>query len=498
MSYPGFRGNRPSPPVSPSTKKPRSNLQALIDENRALLEDSNPSPSNNKPPMTIIDNTNEYSGISTSSSQSYNTYYPQLQPPFAGAFQFRSQFAGPVPLPLPQHGTSIVQLGRELLTEGNDQVETQTQVYSDNDDTEFSPTHSNTNSQRQQFTSSLELLADTAAGSPVNESSPTMIDTAHDQLQDQSDSHSPSSPKSTTDDTCTDEQQDHEDSIENLNPTPVENSEEDKIDYESIVSKREWYNTIQEVCKETTSNSYFFQFRKLWEMSNKYYEVWKEKKWEHAIRLSRGGNFKKKVVEKIVEQRELVSKSDFRSITELLSEQNKNLRGRQIMMYVKEEFEKYAWENWRVDQKKKATEIKPTTNDTIRLFHVAAMVVHREDLTYLTRGKATKRSDLDGSEKKEKEIMKRWAEVFADESRIFEIPEQIKENEDFESLDPNDMSRIRIQRDVAFFESLYKRNMSEFKVAVKKWTSDTGGGSGNPLHMHNLSPLHSLQIHRDL
>ena len=436
--------------------------------------------------MTIIETANDCVGTSTHSY--HNNYYPQLQVPFAGGFQFHSQYIGPGPAPVP-HGTSIVQLGHELATKStNEQLqhETQTQIYSDDNNTLFSPNTSGV--QDQSFTSSLELLATTAAGNPTRESSSTMNTTTadlqvHDPSSNATNQHDTGNHPSSSTDATSNQVQDLQPS-ENPNPTQAENSEEDSIDYKSIVSKREWYNTIQEVCKETTSNSYFIQFRKLWEMSNKYYEVWKKNKWEHAIRLSRGGNFKKKLVEKIVEQRELVSKSDFRSITDLLTEQNKNLRGRQIMVYVKEEFEKYAWENWRVDRKKQASQIKPTSNDTIRFFHVAAIDVHREDLTYLTRGKATKRSDLDGSEKKEKEIIRRWAEVFADESKIFEIPEQIRGNEDFEALNPNDLSRIRIQRDAAFFESLYKKTMSEFKVAVKKWTSDTGGGSGNPLHMH--------------
>ena len=259
----------------------------------------------------------------------------------------------------------------------------------------------------------------------------------------------------------------------------------EKIDYDRIVSKRQWYNAIQEPCKEKDENvqSYYKRYPTIWKMVDKYNKFWLKQKWERPCSYKVHANFKAIAVKYIVNQREKVSKSLFRDITNLLTNENKNLRGREILVYVKESFEEYAWNTYRIDLQARAKTMKATINDTIRLFEVAAIDVHRDDLTFLTRGRADHRSDLDGAQKREDEIFGRWKEVFEDESKVFQRPVQIRDLTEFENLDPNDLSRIKLIRDVNFYIGLYKRNMGEFKITVKKYTSDTGGGSGNPLHL---------------
>ena len=254
------------------------------------------------------------------------------------------------------------------------------------------------------------------------------------------------------------------------------------------VSKREWYNAIQETCQVKDHQNCKSEYKKyptIWKMATKYVKFWEQKGWDAVINISKNSHFKTKVVSYIVDQRETVSKSLFRDVTNLLTDSNRNLRGSEIMLYLKESFEEHASETWKVDKQAESLMAKATINDTIRLFEVAAMDIHRDDLTLLTRGRADNRSHLDGAKTYKTEIFGRWKEIFEDESQTFQRPEKIRGLSEFDSLNPNELARIKITRDVKFYMALYKHNMAEFKISVKKWTSDTGGGSGNPLHMHS-------------
>ena len=154
------------------------------------------------------------------------------------------------------------------------------------------------------------------------------------------------------------------------------------------------------------------------------------------------------------------------------------------MMYDKKAFESFASQNWKL-KKNEIEEAKDHVNDTIRLFSIAAKTEYRDKVISLMRGRAMTRDQLDGARSYITAIFEDFAEDFNNASRIFDKPEKSAGLLTIDQLDPNDQTRINIERDAKYLYQLWKKRMYEYKLGVKKWTSDTGGGSGNPLNFHN-------------
>ena len=264
-----------------------------------------------------------------------------------------------------------------------------------------------------------------------------------------------------------------------------------KVHYNEIVSESDWYNALQEEpATASNKNTVCKNYPELWQVVGNYTECWSKNGWSRASDKKKKSHFKTMVVKHIVKKRHSENKNDHRDIYEMLTKENKKKNGKNaIMIYDKEAFERFATENWKLEADKNQNLPKDHINDTIRLFSIAAKSEYREKLMSLVRGKAMCREQMDGPTDYKTEIFEEFAEDFNDATEVFDKPQKSSGLSSIDLLNPNDSERISIERNAKFLYELWKKRMYEYKVGVKKWCSDTGGGSGDPLNFHNWDDL---------
>ena len=262
------------------------------------------------------------------------------------------------------------------------------------------------------------------------------------------------------------------------------------MNYNDIVSESDWYNALQEPSTATNKNTVCKNYPVLWEVVGKYIDCWSKDGWTRASDKKKKSHFKTMVVKHIVKKRHSENKNDHRDIYDMLTKENKKNNGKNsVMIYEKEAFERFATENWKLEADKNQHAPKDHINDTIRLFSIAAKSEYREKLMSLVRGKAMCREQMDGPTDYKTEIFEEFAEDFNDPTEVFDKPQKSSGLSSIDLLNPNDSERISIERNAKFLYELWKKRMYEYKVGVKKWCSDTGGGSGDPLNFHNWDDL---------
>ena len=106
------------------------------------------------------------------------------------------------------------------------------------------------------------------------------------------------------------------------------------------------------------------------------------------------------------------------------------------------------------------------------------------DLLSLMRGKALCRSELDGARSNDVMIFDRISTQFNDKNLIVVPPNGFDTLDSKDEMNPNDEDRIKLSRSGTWLNVLYKKLMAEYKVAMYKWRSGTGGGSGTPKDYH--------------
>ena len=76
---------------------------------------------------------------------------------------------------------------------------------------------------------------------------------------------------------------------------------------------------------------------------------------------------------------------------------------------------------------------------------------------------------------------------FANEDIAIELPDNATDIQGIDNLDPNDKSRMLIDRDRIFFQTLYTTTMTEYKALLHMWHKGTGGGPGLDIYFESWS-----------
>lgn len=125
-----------------------------------------------------------------------------------------------------------------------------------------------------------------------------------------------------------------------------------------------------------------------------------------------------------------------------------------------------------------------STNDRIRLIGVLlGQQKHRIDYEIILGMKlsSTKRVDSDNPAVRAREAWARISLSFNDESIIVQHPENwvtCSDQPGYDDLNPNDPTRVGLIRSSDWLTNLYGKITRDYFEAYRKWTKDTGGGSG--------------------
>ena len=142
----------------------------------------------------------------------------------------------------------------------------------------------------------------------------------------------------------------------------------------------------------------------------------------------------------------------------------------------------HAETRWKVDEKRLEREKEDCVNDILRLHGIAALQDNRDDLLSLGRGKNTVRIEHDGPLKRVDAIFYAWSLQFNDPQLQLDSPERAMHLSTYHLLDPNDPTRIEIERDHVWFKNPHHKALSDYSDAAVMWTAGTGGGDGAPEH----------------
>ena len=134
----------------------------------------------------------------------------------------------------------------------------------------------------------------------------------------------------------------------------------------------------------------------------------------------------------------------------------------------------------------------PTMSDKARVFGIITKEEYRDDLKILVGKNSSaaestgRRVDIDDPSLNNRNIWARIKTDFHDARIVITHPgnwEHAREIEGFADINPNDPQRIlsHINRDIQFFKRiLFKDVLTVYRVAARKYRSDTGNGSGQP------------------
>ena len=257
------------------------------------------------------------------------------------------------------------------------------------------------------------------------------------------------------------------------------------------VSYQEWVSADTEdmIVKEGPTNpakgygkvSYAKSWPKVWKVVTAFYKHWLGKGW--TVPSKKNGNvtdFKCKVSKHIVSHRKRVLTSDIAS-SDLVFVQAMPPNGTSNPWYLNlDEFMVHAEMWWKVDELATRELMDPNVNDIVRLFSIAARGENRSDVVRLGIGRNQDHAEMDGPLDAVDSIFYSWQKQFNDPDLTLAAPDRAVNLESYLSIDPNDLSRIQIERDHKFLRSVYFTELKLYNKATKKWQKGTGGGPGYP------------------
>ena len=222
------------------------------------------------------------------------------------------------------------------------------------------------------------------------------------------------------------------------------------------------------------------QYPKLWKTVIPIFKHWVDSNWHHPVTVKNKTDFRRKIVELIVQTRHKVAVADLDSIT--ASDLFKS--NEQVWYYSLQDFKVHTEEQFKVQKESDL----PDSSDVIRLFGILGMQDFRDDVMKLGKGKSTSRADVDGPLKLIDQVFYNVAEVFNDAT--VEVPEPSRADRlkswGTPALDPNNPARFSIKsRDYKWLKKLYLDTLKKYSLAMKKWRMGTGGGSGYPENYTN-------------
>ena len=145
------------------------------------------------------------------------------------------------------------------------------------------------------------------------------------------------------------------------------------------------------------------------------------------------------------------------------------------------EFVAHADQTYKVDLARQRVFDQAEGINRIRLAHCFCLPDNHDAALKYGGGKATTRSDVDGVGYKA-QFHKVLRLNFGNENLFCSMPDGSEKLEGVQdgTLDPNDLSRIKIHRTVQWVDKTWADSLKEYGKAMKMWKSGTGGGPGAP------------------
>ena len=272
----------------------------------------------------------------------------------------------------------------------------------------------------------------------------------------------------------------------------------------SLVTRAEWDRAVQD---EVTSHASLSlskrkKYPNLWRVVTKYAEKWRDSGWHYASAVTKDGtsnitNFKYKMINHIVNTRgKPQSTKDHTELVQSILSSSKNdtttnelkeeLDRFGVYIYPQDLFLDYCIRNFRLDVvgSMKQRDFH-SENDIIRLFSVMALNEHRQDVLSLARHNVVNRAEMDQAYGREDMIFLRISKSFNNKNIKVQLPSLFHTLDSKDQLNPNDSDVCEKNRSPKWLRSLHKQIMSEYRFAMRKRTSGTGGGSGAPKDYSN-------------
>ena len=229
---------------------------------------------------------------------------------------------------------------------------------------------------------------------------------------------------------------------------------------------------MQEEAKLGVSvNSKARMYPKMWSVVKKIFNHMAASNWQQATNATNKTDFRRKILTHLLEARRRVLTSEADSVVLL-----KIFKPEQFVWY-------YDFGSFKAHAKQHMKHAKKdvtghTANDAVRVFGILGLADLRDKVTRLGRGRAVDRADLDGPLTVLDETFTEVARHFNDRAIVVTSPPRADRLE--ETPDPNDPARIVIERDFVWCKKVYSDWLKMYNLAMKKWKSGTGGGSGYP------------------
>ena len=245
-----------------------------------------------------------------------------------------------------------------------------------------------------------------------------------------------------------------------------------------LVSTEEWIIGINDIPSHKTSTSLRMLYPNLWKVVTKFCDHWLEEKFEVAVKSKNKTNFKTKVVKQVLSMRKF---SRLTTVPAALRDLYPNPSSKShVYVLDLDSFLEHADTHYKVDRAASDERMLANVNDKIRLAGILARSDNRDDTMKLGRGKGTDRADVDGPLGWKDTIFSRFALQMNDPGLILHRPDRATYLVNNERMNPNDISRINIERSHKWVRALHRSIISDYNKAYKKWTKGTGGGSGYP------------------
>ena len=241
------------------------------------------------------------------------------------------------------------------------------------------------------------------------------------------------------------------------------------------ITKDFWLQALQEEAPVGSKGTYAKLYPNLWKVVTKYTKVWVDAKWAIPLKRKNRTDFKSFVMPHLLARRKKMCPHETKDEELLVA----LFPGKEKVQYYNiDTFEKFAYEVYRIDHAAVALTSAPTSNDVLRVFGIAALSNNREALVSLNTKKNYARSDMDSSLSREDRIYNTFCIQFNDPDLEIGQPTRAERLDSYLDMNPNDDSRIDIQRDHHWIKEVYLKTLKEYNGAMHRWTKGTGGGPG--------------------
>ena len=236
-------------------------------------------------------------------------------------------------------------------------------------------------------------------------------------------------------------------------------------------SLEEWTAALQDE-EVVTGPTIREQWPLLWRVVSKYYKYFCDIGYEVCINYVNKTDFKKLMLKRIVESRVMIEVDVFPHRSFLPDWAAKK---QDAYYYNQQTFEQYANAAYSKDIKVK---LEANVNDIICTFGILALSKHRDSLTRIAIAKDVNRMETDSPEGALTTIFKSVGDDFKNFNVDLLEPDRAIFLNSYKDMDPNDMTRMLIERKPEFFKGIYFNTLKKYNRALVNFQKGTGGGSG--------------------